>query len=288
MIAGKQNRAFFLLLLIPIYLFLKTNFVFGDALISGMKQVMGFVKFKGWETVKDYVVVQPVSLGNGDYCWKDRMSFRLLDDNDLCSFGNESHCSAYYPPRAIGRKYLSDIRLDQKQTPLSIETYSVSCQSDAYKNSYPTDTVIPHEFEGVKESNPLERKDYVVIFNGVDTIKGKLLMTVSAPILRYKNDMRAAKLFENSLTRINVINVSSSAAEVSAAPQVKENNVTPQTSEVSQSYKVVPVESPGIALGQIWKVASYVSTALISFIVGMVLGKKKYKAPNDGNTPSSK
>lgn len=228
-----------------------------DVLIPGTKQIDVLVKFQGWDTVKDYIIVQPYP---GCTTWSSSPTTRFHLINDGFDFGFESH-GTYYPyPFAISRKYISDISSVDLSDDFG-NWYSISCTSSAFLNSYPTDVVLPHGDEGViDESSPVVRKDYIATFQGVDKQSKKLLMSVSEPILRYDLNSPEAKAFKASITRNNTLS--------DIPPTSPPKNPKPKP--------ILTPEAPlNNSLNTTWKVVSYISLAIFIFVLGMLIGKRK-------------
>lgn len=269
--------------------------VSADGIGQDYKQIGGYIKFEGWDTVKDYIIVQPVrdyskpSLGfNENNACKDEIRFVVINDSEVCNFGNGGHCTNYIPLAAIDTKYKSDIKFAGSDNIFGNE-YSINCNSNAYKKAYVTDTEIPHMDEEIKKTDTLERKDYIVTFHGVNKANNKLLMSVSAPLMRYTNNMNDAKLFEASMFEdifnhennffylINEQNSVTAEPSQSIAPQ----SPSPVT-KISKVISHVNTIEGGDNLS--WKVMSYISVAMLFFITGLFINKMLVK--KSSNIPS--
>jgi hypothetical protein len=195
------------------------NSVHADALPEGQKQIDSFIKLEGWETVEDWIIVQPtysewsaclsrddvfVEEHNDSLPDADGIVFQLVNDGSFCNFGRWSHCIEYYDLVAINRQYQSDISVAGEFETNSGDIdyyYSVPCDSKAYEKAAIATTAIPLISalgqDMVEEDDPLISRDYIVTFAGVDPASYKLLLSVSDPILRYEG--AEAEAFVQSL-----------------------------------------------------------------------------------------
>jgi hypothetical protein len=283
----KKLYLFFLFSFVLFFIIPFVSSVNADALLAGEKQIQGYVKFEGWDTVKDYIIVQP-QFSEWDSCYNNR-NFYLINDGNTCNFGSETHCSSYYHPVAISRKYLSDIRLrEENSDPNSAGSlYIIPCSSNGYKTAVVTDTIIPHEIQSISDKDPMVQKDYIVTFKGVNNNTHKLLMNVSDPII--ETNQKDADTFKTSLTKKNTLSVP--YANITDTTTPTRSMATPTNGNIppSKPLYVVPIEQPkktGNPANIIWQITSYISVALLFFIIGLLIGRHHKINTPDKPTPN--
>ena len=261
------NR-FLIICIFLFYLFIHLHPLSADVLIPGTKPIFGHIKFEGWDTMKDYVVVIPRST-QWDYC-DEKITFFLVNDGEVFKFGAGAHRSDYFYPVAIDRKYISDIIFLERQSEEEggLEVYAVNCDSEAYRTAYKTDVVIPHEYETAPQTEEYNGKDYIVTFTGVDNDSRKFSMSVSDPILRYGFASPESIAFEESLTKSNILTGIPLAVAVS--PTIPTPTVTVSNPTVTPTQ-----ETHSSTSGTFWKFISYLSVAAAAFLIGIIIGRRK-------------
>ncbi|MBN1168374.1 hypothetical protein JXA63_00635 [Candidatus Woesebacteria bacterium] len=269
-------KIIFILLLTLTLLLSHISDIHADALRDDQKTIGSYVRFEGWENVSDYWIVQPIMADWGE-C-EGKRDFNLLNSGDACNFGSESKCMGYSYPAAISKIFTSDIHKEIGSWGEGNITYSVNCNSDAYKNAIVTKTEIPHTHEVVSITNNLMRKDYIVTFEGVDEENNELIISVSDPIIRYTDDKEIANSFVESLTVDQVLDAPFTTPKITPTPTeyvyptVKLNiTKTPQKEDPAVNDDLYS------SLDINWLITAGFSLFFSGGVLGFVVGKKSQK-----------
>ncbi|MBP7927724.1 hypothetical protein KAZ57_01095 [Patescibacteria group bacterium] len=243
-----------------------------DFLPDTDKNVAGYVKIEGWENVADYLMVQPTR--DWKYCETDpsyNTEFVLLNDGHMTAFGFEAHSSAYYGITAINKMYLEDVQAVQTNTDNPKQnTYTVSCNSDAYKYAVHSTKEIPHGDLILKIDDPIQRVDYTVKWIDIDLEQKSLNFEVSSPINRLSATSPEAILFEDQM----VITQKIDTQLTDCSTMVKELNSAIETCTRAKTAAVEPTLVEPARLDSVVYMAGG-SLALVSGILGFFIGKKQ-------------